>query len=72
MSRHQAKQTWSGRELVKNLATQGIAIRSMSYRGVAEEAPESYKDVSQVVDSADRVGLSREVAKLAPMICIKG
>jgi len=41
-------------------------------RGVAEEAPEAYKDVSAVVDAADAAGLARKVARLEPMICIKG
>ena len=72
MSRHQATKLWSGRELVKSLADQGIEIRSMSWRGVAEEAPEAYKDVTAVVDSSELAGLSRKVAKLSPLICIKG
>lgn len=72
MSRHQATKLWSGRQIVKDLAGRGIEIRCKSFRGVAEEAPESYKDVRDVVESAEIVGLSRKVAKLAPVICIKG
>ena len=72
MSRHQATKQWKGRELIDYLATKGILIRSPSYRGVAEEAPGAYKDVTAVVDAADQAGLSRRVAKLAPMICVKG
>jgi len=72
MSRHQATKQWKGRELIDYLATKGILIRSPSYRGVAEEAPGAYKDVTAVVDAADHAGLSRKVAKLAPMICVKG
>jgi len=72
MSRHQATKQWKGRELIDYLATRGILIRSPSYRGVAEEAPGAYKDVTVVVDAADQAGLSRKVAKLAPMICVKG
>ena len=41
-------------------------------RGVAEEAPGAYKDVGAVVDAADHAGLSRKIAKLEPIICIKG
>jgi tRNA-splicing ligase RtcB len=41
-------------------------------RGVAEEAPGAYKDVSAVVDAADRAGLARTVARLEPVVCIKG
>ena len=72
MSRHQALKQWRGNEVVAKLAHQGILIRSHSYRGVAEEAPGSYKDVSAVVDAADQANLSRKVARLEPMVCIKG
>lgn len=72
MSRHQATKQWRGRELIDYLATRGILIRSPSYRGVAEEAPGAYKDVTAVVDAADQAGLSRKVAKVEPMICVKG
>jgi len=72
MSRHQALKTWQGRKVVDDLAARGILIKSPSMRGVAEEAPEAYKDVSAVVDSADAAGLARKVARLEPLICIKG
>jgi tRNA-splicing ligase RtcB (3'-phosphate/5'-hydroxy nucleic acid ligase) len=72
MSRHQAMRTWKGRAVVDQLAARGILIRSPSMRGVAEEAPEAYKDVSAVVDSADASGLARKVARVEPLICIKG
>ncbi len=72
MSRHQALKTWRGRTLVDDLAAQGIEIRSPSLRGVAEEAPGAYKDVGVVVDAADRAGLARKVARLRPIVCIKG
>jgi tRNA-splicing ligase RtcB len=72
MSRHQALKQWHGREVVDYLATQGILIRSPSLRGVAEEAPGAYKDVSEVVDAADQANLSRKVARLEPVLCIKG
>ncbi len=72
MSRHQASRTWRGRDLVDRLAERGILIRSPSMRGVAEEAPEAYKDVTAVVDAADAAGLARKVARLEPLICIKG
>jgi tRNA-splicing ligase RtcB len=72
MSRHQALRHWSGRQLVDQLAAQGIIIRSPSQRGVAEEAPGAYKDVAAVVDAAHAAKLSLKVAKLEPLICIKG
>ena len=55
-----------------DLAEQGITIRSPSSRGVAEEAPGAYKNVSDVVLSSERAGLARRVARLKPVICIKG
>jgi tRNA-splicing ligase RtcB len=72
MSRRQATRQWQGNKLIRELAHQGIQIRSPSPRGVAEEAPGAYKDVSAVVEVADQAGLARMVAKLEPMICIKG
>jgi len=72
MSRHQAARQWRGRELVDQLADRGILIRSPSLRGVAEEAPGAYKDVAAVVEASDRAGLARKVARLEPMIVVKG
>lgn len=72
MSRHQAMKQWRGREVVNELRDRGILVRSPSMRGVAEEAPGAYKDVGAVVDAADRAGLSRKVARLEPMIVVKG
>ncbi|MGR9116281.1 MAG: RtcB family protein [Gammaproteobacteria bacterium] len=72
MSRRQATKQWQGRALIEQLAAQGIIIRSPSLRGVAEEAPAAYKDVSAVVDVADRAGLAHKVARLEPLVCIKG
>lgn len=73
MSRNQAKKRWHGKELIKQLEEkQGILVRSPSMRSVAEEAPGSYKDVSAVVDSADQSGLAKKVARLEPLVCIKG
>jgi len=72
MSRRQATRLWDGGSIVHRLADQGILIRSPSLRGIAEEAPDAYKDVNAVVHAADHSGLSRMVAKLEPLICIKG
>jgi len=72
LSRHAALKLWSGRKIVDDLATQGILIRSASTRGVAEEAPGAYKDVGAVVAAAERAGLARRVARLRPLVCIKG
>jgi tRNA-splicing ligase RtcB len=72
MSRHAAVKQWRGRQVIDELAARGILIRSPSPRGVAEEAPGAYKDVAAVVDAADRAGLSRTVARLEPLVCVKG
>ena len=72
MSRHQAKRTWRGNEVIETLARRGILVRSASLRGVAEEAPGAYKDVAAVVRAAQDVGISKLVARLVPLICIKG
>ena len=72
MSRRKAYKLWKGRQLTDTLYAQGIIIRSPSSRGVAEEAPGAYKDVNAVVDAAHAAGLARKVAKLKPVVCIKG
>jgi tRNA-splicing ligase RtcB len=72
MSRHEATRHWQGREVIDHLASEGILIRSPSQRGVAEEAPGAYKDVTTVVDAAHEAKLSLKVARLEPLICIKG
>jgi tRNA-splicing ligase RtcB len=72
MSRHQALRQWRGNDVVQDLARRGVLIRSRTLRGVAEEAPGAYKDVNTVVEAADRAGIARTVARLEPVICIKG
>jgi tRNA-splicing ligase RtcB (3'-phosphate/5'-hydroxy nucleic acid ligase) len=72
LSRHQASKRWQGRQLIEELAQQGIIIRSISYRGIAEEAPGAYKDVNTVVDVAEKSGISKKVVQLRPFICVKG
>jgi tRNA-splicing ligase RtcB len=72
MSRHAALKQWHGRELIAELATQGILIRTRSMRGAAEEAPGAYKDVELVAEATERAGLARRVAFLRPKACVKG
>ena len=72
MSRHAALKQWSGRKIQDDLAAQGVLIRSPSTRGIAEEAPGAYKDVHAVVVAAERAGLARRVARLRPLVCVKG
>jgi len=72
MSRTQATKRWHGNEVIKELAQRGIIIRGVSKRGIAEEAPGAYKDVGDVVDATDKAELAKKVAKLEPLICVKG
>jgi len=72
MSRTQAKKRWHGRDVVRMLEEQGVMVRGHSYQGIAEEAPESYKDVSEVVEAAHQAGLARKVVRVKPIGCVKG
>jgi tRNA-splicing ligase RtcB len=72
MSRGEAKRTASGRRLVEELAERGIVVRAAGYATLAEEMPEAYKDVANVVDAVVRAGISRKVARLRPLGVIKG
>lgn len=72
MSRTQATRQWQGRAVVEELGRQHVLIRCASYRGVAEEAPGAYKDVREVVEATQAAGLAQKVARLTPLICVKG
>jgi len=72
MSRHKATKTWHGGKIVAELRQRGILIRSPSLRGVAEEAPGAYKDVEAVAEASERAGLARRVARVRPLLCVKG
>jgi tRNA-splicing ligase RtcB len=72
MSRHQAARTITGRALQARLERDGIAVRPRSWRGLAEETPEAYKDVSAVVAASEGAGLCRTVARLVPLGVVKG
>ncbi len=72
MSRSQAlKKIW-GADLKRELEEQGIIVRAGSTKGLAEEAPAAYKNVSQVVEVVHGAGLARKVARLRPLAVIKG
>jgi tRNA-splicing ligase RtcB len=72
LSRQQALKSWRGEKVVRELELRGILVRSRSMKGVAEEAPGAYKDVDLVVDVMARAGVSRKVARLRPVACVKG
>jgi len=72
MSRHEAKRHFNGRELQKRMESHGILIRTASFSGLAEEAGGAYKNMNDVVDSAEKAGLGKVVATLEPVGNIKG
>jgi tRNA-splicing ligase RtcB len=72
MSRTAAVQHAQGRRIDQELASQGIVARCRSWKGLAEEQPAAYKDVSLVVDIVHRAGLARKVARLRPLGVVKG
>ena len=72
MSRHQAVRTIDAGELIKKLEEKGILIKCWSLRGIAEEAPQAYKNIDEVVEVVHNAGLSRKVARLMPLAVIKG
>lgn len=71
-SRSQAKREVRGETLIQDLAKRGIIIRAGSISGVAEEDPAAYKDVDEVIEAVVGAGIARKVARLRPLIVIKG
>ena len=59
-------------EVLEKLKTKGIAIRVASPKLVMEEAPESYKDVTEVVNTCHDAGISKKAVKLRPIAVVKG
>jgi len=72
MSRRQAKRSAAGRSLLAEMQERGVVVRAAGMATVAEEMPEAYKDVSDVVEVVHRAGLARRVAQLRPLGVIKG
>ena len=72
MSRTQARKEVWGADLREELERGGIVVRAGSNKGLAEEAPLAYKDVSRVVEVVNGLGISRKVARLEPLGVIKG
>jgi tRNA-splicing ligase RtcB len=72
MSRTAAVKLAGGRRIDKELDAIGVVARARGHKGLAEEQPAAYKDVDQVVDVVDRVGISKKVARLRPVGVIKG
>jgi len=71
-SRAAMKKHFNGRNVLHELEQRGIAVRAGSMKGLAEEAPEAYKDVETVVNVAHGAGISRKVARTRPIAVVKG
>ena len=72
MSRHEALRKQSGEQVKLSLKEKGIEVKSGSWKGLAEEAPEAYKDVDEVVKVSHAVGIGELVVKVKPLMVIKG
>jgi tRNA-splicing ligase RtcB len=72
LSRTKAAHSWRGEDVIRNLAREGIIVRAADARVAAEEAPEAYKDVTDVVDVCHGAGIGRKVARMRPIGCVKG
>ncbi len=71
-SRHEALRNIRGEDVRDNLAKKGIEVKAGSWKSIAEEAPEVYKDVDEVVKVCNYVGIAKLVVKLKPIGVIKG
>ncbi len=72
MSRAQAKRSVRGAELQQQMKQRGIVVKAVSMSGLAEEAGLAYKNISEVVESVDRAGITKKVLELRPIGNIKG
>jgi tRNA-splicing ligase RtcB len=72
MSRSAAKRKIHGGTLRQELEQRGIRVRAKSMAGLAEEAPDAYKDIDAVIEVVDGAGLARKVARLRPLAVMKG
>ena len=67
-----ARETINGEQLINNLQSKGIEVRARTPRVIAEEAPDAYKNVDDVIRLTSQPGLARPVARLTPLAVIKG
>ena len=72
MSRTQALRQFRGEDIVKDMALQGITVKGASWKGVAEEAAEAYKDIDEVARVSDEAGIGKIVVRLLPLGVMKG
>lgn len=72
MSRHAALKQFRGNQIKEQLENKGKVIKGASMKGLAEEAPQAYKDVDQVIESVHGAGISLKVARMVPLGVLKG
>jgi tRNA-splicing ligase RtcB len=72
MSRTKSVKTFRAERIIKDLGNRGIYVKGESMKVLAEEAPDAYKDIDQVVDVTHRGGISKKVARMVPMGVMKG
>lgn len=71
-SRSKALRELRGEEIKEELKEKGIEVQAGSIKSLAEEAPEAYKDIDEVVRVVDELGISRKVARMKPIAVVKG
>jgi tRNA-splicing ligase RtcB len=72
MSRSKAIHSLNTRDIENSLRDKGIELEAGSKKGIAEEAPEVYKDINKVVEVSDKLNLAKKIARLKPLGVIKG
>ncbi|MEM4710808.1 MAG: RtcB family protein [Candidatus Woesearchaeota archaeon] len=71
-SRSEALRTYKGQDIINQLNNLNIAIKGNSMKGIAEEAPQMYKDIDEVIRVSHGIGIGNMVARLKPLGVIKG
>ncbi len=71
-SRIQSMRSWKGRSTIEYMKEQGVTVLANSYRTIAEEMPDAYKNVDEVVEAVEEAKLAQRVARLRPHLVVKG
>ena len=72
MSRHEANKRFTSEGTIKELEKNKIYVKAASSRGISEEAPNVYKDIEDVAEVSDKVGIGKKICKLKPLGVLKG
>src|SRR3989344_3325363 len=72
MSRNAARRKWNGETLQKDMEKRGIYVRTTSFSGLAEEAGDAYKNIDEVIDAANKAGISKPIVRMVPIGNVKG